>query len=630
MEQLLPERGGLARELVDPHRDRLLRLISDGAVAPRPAPRVPGYRLLRVLGEGSTGTVWAAEPEAGGAHVAIKLLRGPGRTQLADERTLTRELRASARARHRGLVRVHDLRFTDAGDPALVMDLVPGVDLGRLLASEGPLAWPRARGLLLQLCDALASAHDRGVVHRDLKPGNIIVASTSAGEQCTIVDLGLSRLLGDGVVSTIGGAMVGTPAYMSPEQIRGAQVDGRADIYALACIAHEMLAGRRPFPGTTAGELAVQHLLSPPPSLRYDGPRAVSAALRRALAKRPEDRFPDMRSFAGALMRADSARAWPRARTVALPVAALAVTAALVRPTGDPRALALASLPPVVSASAPRVTGVTTSIVNTCAVVEDGRVQCWGSDSHGRLGRGTDNEPLGDDEFPADRPALGLVDIVRVESAPNARHTCAIDRGGRLRCWGRGLHGALGRASTLDFGDDPGETLDAAPPLPLRDVSDVALGTSRTCAIARSDGRPRLFCWGRGEFGALGSGSTSDIGDDGTLDNLAPVPLGVDVLDVTAGNNHTCALLATGGVRCWGSDQLGQLGLPGRTASVGDGVGDGHGRGRLPDDPALDVQGLGDVEVVALDAAGDRTCALTRTGVISGAATGAASRAAGR
>lgn len=625
MEPLLPERAEVAREVAGRHRERLLRLISEGAGtgAPPPGPRIPGYRLLRVLGEGAVGTVWEAEDLGDGGRVAIKLLRGAGGSPTGDAQALTRELRASERVEHRGIARIRGVLRAEDGGPALLMDLVPGVDLGRLLAAEGPLPWSRACPLLLQLCEALACAHDRGVIHRDLKPTNIMVQSTPEGERCTVVDLGLSRLLGDSVMSTLEGGMVGTPAYMSPEQVRGTRVDGRADIYALGCIAYEMLAGRRPFPGTTAGELAVQHLLAEPSPLQWNGPREVAAIVRRALAKDPRARFPDMRSFAGALARVGAARpvrsraAWAGGAMMLGLAGGLAFYLGGGSSAGEASPSPLASPamhPPAAVPVPPRIIGVTTGIVNTCVVAENGLVNCWGADSVGRLGRGTDGEPIGDNEWPADRPPLGLREVVRVETAPNARHICVIDRDRRLRCWGRGSNGALGRASTRDFGDDIGETLDTLGPLPLREVVDLALSTQRTCAVALADGHPRLHCWGSGEFGALGSGSTADVGDDGTLDGLAPVPLGADVLDVTAGNSHTCALLATGAVRCWGSDRHGQLGIPGWSANIGDGVGDGHGRGRVPDDPTLDVHGLGDVDVIAIDAAGDRSCALTRAG----------------
>ncbi|MCA9707966.1 MAG: hypothetical protein KDK70_19090 [Myxococcales bacterium] len=263
----------------------------------------------------------------------------------------------------------------------------------------------------------------------------------------------------------------------------------------------------------------------------------------------------------------------------------------------------------------PRIVSLSLGLSHTCAAAEDGRATCWGIDVQGRLGRGTEGQNIGDNEAPADVAPLPLDGVVRIVTAPNARHVCALHHEGRLRCWGNGVHGALGRGSASSYGDQADESLDALPVLSLPgEVVDVSLSTARTCAIVRQDGRRALYCWGRGEHGALGLGSTEDVGDDEPPTARGPVPLTVEVVEVATGNDHTCARLVDGTLRCWGEGARGQLGVVGGSADLGDGLGDGRGRGRWPDDPALRVEGLDGVEVVEVDAAGDRTCVLTAQG----------------
>jgi alpha-tubulin suppressor-like RCC1 family protein len=629
----LPERGTVPRAVVEHHRERLLDRIAQRQppAPPAPPPAVPRHRLLRLLGAGSAADVWEAEgPD--GERVALKLFHAKHGSAQALASSQRRELRASLRLDHPGIVRVLDHGQTDEGRAFLVMELLPGVDLGRLLSREGRLPWPRARTLLLQLCEAMSVAHRHGVIHRDLKPANLMVGPGRDGEErCTVVDLGLSRLLDGSVASRTDGTLVGTPAYMSPEQIRGGEVDHRADVYALGCIAYEMLTAERPFQGQTPGECAIQHLVAPPPRLRIPGSRArrraIDAVIRRALAKEPRRRFADVLELAEALRAVDAPRdRWRRPLALAsgavLAGAGLLAIAELLGPAPVPAeleasAIATPAATPaanVVADDAHHVVDVSLALVHTCATARDGRAVCWGRDTMGRLGRGTEDQTLGDNETPADVAPLQLEAVERIVTSPSTRHTCALHRNGTLRCFGHGAHGALGRASTDDFGDDADEYPGSLPTLPLGEVVDVVLGNARTCAIVRDGERRNLYCWGRAEHGALGSGSTDDMGDDESLVGLRPVPLGADVLEAASGNEHTCARLATGSVRCWGSDAYGQLGLPGWTANVGDGVGNGAGSGERPDDPDLDVQGLAGVEIVAIDAAGYITCVLTRTG----------------
>lgn len=519
MELLLPEKDAVSRTVIEHHRDDLLARIAEGRPAPANAehdrsghgcepeiPEVPGYRLQRVLGRGASGTVWRAVADEDGRPTALKIFHIQHRSPPHRNRSMQRELRASERIDHPGIVRIEATGSTADGRAFLVMKLVEGIDLEELIVRDAPLEWSRARRLLSQLCESLACAHDHGIVHRDLKPSNVIVSSTTDGEYCTIVDLGVSRLLSDSTWSTIDGTMIGTPAYMSPEQIRGAPVGPRADIYALGCVAYEMLCGRRPFQGLTPGEYAVQHLVTPPPPLQIPGARrrqrAIDAVIRRALAKKPEARFADMRSVAAALAEVESqaerARWWGRVRAIGLGSAALAIGVHPLAGALAPRApdlgaspstarVAASSRPSSESETSPAAvvttgSGGRTTVLqlslgrsHTCAVARDGRVQCWDTDGFDRLGRGTEHQEISTDELPGDLPPLG--------------------------------------------------------PLPLATVVDVALSNARTCAIVRNRGHRDLYCWARETRGASGSGSTHDLGGDEILDRISPAPLDTNALE---------------------------------------------------------------------------------------------------
>ncbi len=239
---------------------------------------------------------------------------------------------------------------------------------------------------------------------------------------------------------------------------------------------------------------------------------------------------------------------------------------------------------------------------HTCALLDTGGVRCWGSGASGRLGYfGTEN--LGDDETPASR---GDVDLggPAVQIAAGATHTCALLLGGAVRCWGNGALGALGYADTNSIGDDefPAEAGDISVE---GHVVHVAAGGERTCALL-STGSVR--CWGLGTDGRLGYGNTSTVGDDETPASAGDVDLGGPVVQLALGAAHSCALLATGAVRCWGSASGSETGANGvlgygNTLDIGD---------NEPPAAAGDVD-VGDA-VVRLAAGDNHTCALLKSG----------------
>jgi serine/threonine-protein kinase len=272
---------------------------------------VGNYRVTSLLGEGGMGVVYQAEHPVIGRKVAIKVLH----IALAkDPEVVARffnEARAIHTVGHPNIVEILDFGQTPDGQPYFTMEFLGGEALNERIA-RGPLSPAEAADVADQICDALAAAHRKGVIHRDLKPHNVQVVGSSHGRlQIKLLDFGVAKILnaglGDGSqsVKTRTGSLMGTPLYMSPEQCRGSgTIDHRTDIYSLGVMVYEMLAGRPPFVADGVGELFAKHMLeSPPPLGDLIGgvPPAMTAAVMRALAKGLGDRFQSMDDFREAL-----------------------------------------------------------------------------------------------------------------------------------------------------------------------------------------------------------------------------------------------------------------------------------------------------------------------------------------
>jgi eukaryotic-like serine/threonine-protein kinase len=248
------------------------------------------YRLQTVLGHGGMATVWRAVDERLGRPVAIKLLpTGAGSADPAAARRFDQEAHAAAQLSHPNIVAVHDVG-RDQDTAYLVMELVDGDSLADHLA-HGSLPTDRAVTIATQICDALAAAHRAGVIHRDIKPANIVLASTGTVKVC---DFGIARLTHQqqtGLTATH--TVLGTSAYMAPEQATGGPIDTRADLYALGCVLYAMLTGRPPFTGDNPMAVLHQHLHQPPAptrTLRPDVPADLDRLVSDLLAKNPADR----------------------------------------------------------------------------------------------------------------------------------------------------------------------------------------------------------------------------------------------------------------------------------------------------------------------------------------------------
>ena len=269
------------------------------------------YRLVERLGEGGMASVWLAHNEALEIDVAVKFIRAdlqhPGLTS-----RLLQEARAAAKLGHPAIVRVSDFGKTETQQPYIVMELLRGEDLAKVIAERGALNPVRAVRTLLPIVHALAAAHGKGIVHRDLKPDNVFLHQREGGGvQPKLVDFGIAKLKRDDDqrITQLGNAM-GSPAYMSPEQARGLDVDHRADIWAFSVMMYEAVTGKLPFDGPTYAALLCAILEGQPPPITEVGVAdpQLWALISRGLEKDPERRWSSMRELGTALAHWLSAR----------------------------------------------------------------------------------------------------------------------------------------------------------------------------------------------------------------------------------------------------------------------------------------------------------------------------------
>ncbi|XXY47881.1 serine/threonine-protein kinase [Sorangium sp. So ce269] len=279
------------------------------------------YRVVRVLGAGGMGAVLEAHHLVLDQRVAIKLVLPEAAKRSGSVQRFLREARAASSLRSEHVARVLDVDTLDGGLPYLVMDLLEGTDLSVRLRSEGRLPIEEACEIGVQICEALSEAHARGIVHRDIKPGNLFIARRTDGSPLVkVLDFGIAKLLGP--VDELGAdsltsqnAMVGSPLYMSPEQMRASRaVDTRSDLWSLGVALYQALSGKLPFEAETFGELILQVMQERPAplsSLRAEVPEALSHAIMRCLERSPEERWQDVAQLAAALAPFAPARARP-------------------------------------------------------------------------------------------------------------------------------------------------------------------------------------------------------------------------------------------------------------------------------------------------------------------------------
>src|SRR5262245_60029063 len=290
------------------------------------------YRIVEKIGEGGMGVVYRAVDSHLDRTVAIKVLRPEAVGDAERKWRFVREAKAASALNHPHIVMIHDID-SDQGVDFMVMEYVEGMSLDRLIPKDGlPLA--QALDYAELVAAALGAAHTAGIVHRDVKPANVVVGRDG---RLKVLDFGLAKLVEPGSVSaettdstataqtalprTRDGVILGTVAYMSPEQAQGCPVDARSDVFSFGSVLYEMLAGRRPFQGDSQ-LLTLASILRDPPaplaSVRHDVPPAIENILRRSLEKRPENRYPTAQEMAAELSAAHRP-AVPAAGPISIP-----------------------------------------------------------------------------------------------------------------------------------------------------------------------------------------------------------------------------------------------------------------------------------------------------------------------
>ncbi|MGH4008792.1 MAG: serine/threonine-protein kinase [Pseudonocardiaceae bacterium] len=266
-------------------------------------PELPGYRIERQLGRGSMGVVYLAEDVQLRRKVALKILA----PTLADDdlfrRRFDRESQSAANLDHPNIVPVYAAGQA-GGLLYIAMRYVGGGDLRTLLEAGGPLSLEQTTSIVAAVADALDAAHAQGMIHRDVKPANVLIDGRNGQEHYYLSDFGITKIVSSGRSLTSTGQIVGTIDYIAPEQIQGKPVDGRTDLYALGCVLYQCLTGMVPFPREEAAALMWAHVHDEPPPVttrRPDLPPQIDRIVARAMAKQPEDRYATCRELALAL-----------------------------------------------------------------------------------------------------------------------------------------------------------------------------------------------------------------------------------------------------------------------------------------------------------------------------------------
>jgi hypothetical protein len=275
-----------------------------------PAPRIgtafAGYRIVGLLGRGGMGVVYRAEHPRLGATIALKVMEPELAMDEVFRERFVREAQAAARIRHPNIIPIYDAGEWN-GDLYIAMRYIEGDDLKSVLKKDGPLPTQQAHVIGLQIASALDAAHRNGLIHRDVKPGNILVEPGPDPDSAPIAylaDLGLTKHVDSHGGVTGSGELLGTIDYIAPEQISGLRVDGRTDVYSLACVLFECLTGTVPYVRENQAAVLWAHLHDEVPRATAANPSltaAVDAALTRGMAKSPEDRFSTARELVSAL-----------------------------------------------------------------------------------------------------------------------------------------------------------------------------------------------------------------------------------------------------------------------------------------------------------------------------------------
>lgn len=264
------------------------------------------YEIVRPLGSGGMSTVYLAKHLLMNKMVAIKVLQTHIASDTKVVQRFKREAQAVSQLSHKNVVAVYDFGVSPDAQAYMVMEFLQGMSLWEVISQGGPLSWQELAPLMLQVCNGLGHAHGKGVVHRDLKPGNIMLAPTENDQEyvAKLVDFGFAKTLESNEQRiTRSGEVFGSPLYMSPEQCQGLNADQRSDIYALGCIMFETLVGHPPFVGNSIAETLIMHLNAPPPLIPADSgiPNWMYDVIEKAIRKDPGQRFQNVQEMSAAI-----------------------------------------------------------------------------------------------------------------------------------------------------------------------------------------------------------------------------------------------------------------------------------------------------------------------------------------
>jgi serine/threonine protein kinase/alpha-tubulin suppressor-like RCC1 family protein len=550
------------------------------------------FEMLGEIGRGGTSIVYHARDSALGREVAIKVVQACFRNDPENLARFAQEARLLAGLRHPNIVSAFSVKQLRGGGLALVMEYIRGPTLREVLRADGAVPVERAEQILREVGGALSAAHARGIVHRDVKPDNIFLEEPTG--RTLLADFGIATHLDSPSGLTMVGTAVGTPNYMSPEQIDGQGIDGRSDLYSLALIGWEMLAGVKPWAGESLYGVIYKQKHDTLPSLhelRPDVPLRLVFAIEGALAKNPNERWTDADEFLASLSDETLQARWRRWSTVAtqrrksarifgaspasdldslesmetvrldrslhageMPKQVSPVPAPSKRPQWvRPAAVAGAILIALAGAAA----GLRQSIVST----DTARANELGEDPAAEV---ASESPPPPDERPTFGTELGLTGFDPRDAVVPSDSAVAVEDD---------LEGlTVAEADTAYLDESAAEQDEAAEeeatgeeeaeeevvepveeeiePLPIaRSRSRVATGGMHSCGL-NSEGS--VVCWGGNDAGQLGTG--------GGGSGAGALALAGAVTAVEAGAFHTCALNAEGTAFCWGENREGQLG----------------------------------------------------------------------
>ncbi len=311
------------------------------------------FKLIRPLGEGGMGTVWVARDRVLAVQLAVKVVSLPGHDTVALARRVLEEARTAARLGHAAIVRINDFGITKLGDPYLAMELLEGEDLADLLAREARVGAAEAVSVLLPIAHALATAHENGIVHRDVKPENIFLARIEQGLQPKLLDFGIARFTDRTQRLTVAGAVMGTPDYLSPQMAKGETANWAADLWSLSVVLYELVTGSCPFHAESYYELVRSIINDEPPPFSSHGVQEpeLEAIVRKGLQKDIDRRWESVRHFGQQLAQ------WCVQRGIAEDVAGQSIRRTWLR-DGESSLFEAGSIPGTLRGAEPSIQGV--------------------------------------------------------------------------------------------------------------------------------------------------------------------------------------------------------------------------------------------------------------------------------